>query len=95
MDMSLFKNFNITERIKAQLRLQAYNLTNTPHFGNPNGDLGGWKLQQCPGANPGCVNVGGGIFKELVANPNAQFGEITGTVPFLYRQVELGLRITF
>ena len=35
MDLALFKNFPITERVKGQFRLQAYNLTNTPHFANP------------------------------------------------------------
>jgi len=35
MDFALFKNFPITERVKGQFRVQAYNLTNTPHFSNP------------------------------------------------------------
>ncbi len=35
MDLALFKNFAITERVKGQFRVQAYNLTNTPHFANP------------------------------------------------------------
>jgi hypothetical protein len=35
MDFALFKNISITERVKTQLRIQAYNLTNTPHFSNP------------------------------------------------------------
>jgi len=35
MDLALFKNFPITERVKGQFRIQAYNLTNTPHFSNP------------------------------------------------------------
>jgi len=35
MDFALFKNFPVTERIKGQFRVQAYNLTNTPHFSNP------------------------------------------------------------
>jgi hypothetical protein len=35
IDFALFKNFTVTEQVKAQFRLQAYNLTNTPHFGNP------------------------------------------------------------
>ncbi len=35
IDLALFKNFPITERIKGQFRVQAYNLTNTPHFSNP------------------------------------------------------------
>jgi hypothetical protein len=39
MDLALFKNFAITEVLKGQFRLQAYNLTNTPHFANPDSDL--------------------------------------------------------
>jgi len=35
LDFALFKNFPVTERIKGQFRVQAYNLTNTPHFSNP------------------------------------------------------------
>jgi hypothetical protein len=35
VDFAVFKNFAVTERIKAQFRVQAYNLTNTPHFSNP------------------------------------------------------------
>lgn len=66
LDLSLFKNFNFTERIKSQVRLQAYNVTNTPHFANPNSDLS-----------------------------QVNFGQISSTIPFSYRQVELGLRVTF
>jgi hypothetical protein len=65
-DFALFKNFPVTERIKAQFRAQVYNLTNTPHFANPNSDL-----------------TGGG------------FGQIQSTIPFTFRQMELGLRFTF
>ena len=35
MDLALFKNFAVTERVKGQFRFQAYNLTNTPYFANP------------------------------------------------------------
>jgi hypothetical protein len=35
IDFAVFKNFPVTERIKGQFRVQAYNLTNTPHFSNP------------------------------------------------------------
>ena len=35
LDFSLLKSFRITERIGAQLRGEAFNLTNTPLFGNP------------------------------------------------------------
>jgi hypothetical protein len=37
MDIGIFKNFSITERVIAQFRFQAYNLANTPQFTNPNG----------------------------------------------------------
>ena len=35
-DMALFRTFAVRERIKLQFRAEAYNLTNTPHWGNPN-----------------------------------------------------------
>ena len=35
-DMTLSKFFNITERFRLQYRLEAYNLTNSPYFANPN-----------------------------------------------------------
>ena len=66
MDLSLFKNFAVTERVNGQLRFQAYNLTNTPHFANPNSFL-----------------------------TRGQFGQITSTIPFTYRQMELALTFTF
>ncbi|MEI9811519.1 MAG: carboxypeptidase-like regulatory domain-containing protein [Acidobacteriota bacterium] len=35
-DASLFKTFTFKERIRAQFRAEALNLTNTPYFGQPN-----------------------------------------------------------
>ncbi|HUI52397.1 MAG TPA: TonB-dependent receptor [Terriglobales bacterium] len=89
IDLSLFKNVSITERIKAEIRLQAYNLTNTPHFANPNSDLGGYSTA-CPSGMSTCPND-----SVLVFNPNSQFGVINSVQPFSWRQVELGLRLTF
>ena len=37
MDFSLFRTFNLTERLNLQFRTDAANLFNTPHFNNPNG----------------------------------------------------------
>lgn len=39
LDMSLFKNFLITERIRTQFRAEVFNITNTPQFSQPNGDI--------------------------------------------------------
>ena len=38
-DVSLFKQFNIKEKAAAQVRVEAFNVTNTPHFAGPNGDM--------------------------------------------------------
>jgi carboxypeptidase family protein/TonB-dependent receptor-like protein len=39
-DYSLFKDFAFSENKKLQVRLEAFNLLNTPHFSNPEGDFG-------------------------------------------------------
>jgi len=39
LDLSIFRNFPITERIKLQFRAESLNLTNTPHFANPNANV--------------------------------------------------------
>jgi hypothetical protein len=38
LDASVFRNFNLTEKFKLELRAEGFNVTNTPHFANPNGD---------------------------------------------------------
>jgi hypothetical protein len=66
IDLALFKNFSLTEQVKTQFRVQAYNLTNTPHFANPDSNLS-----------------------------HGTFGQINSVQPNSWRQVELGLRVTF
>jgi hypothetical protein len=40
-DLSLFKNFDLaTEKAKLQLRLEGFNIFNTPSFSNPAGVFG-------------------------------------------------------
>jgi len=39
-DLGLFKRFNITERVNAQFRFEAFNFTNTPNFGFPGSAVG-------------------------------------------------------
>lgn len=38
-DLSLFKNFDVTEKFRAQLRAECFNLLNHPNFGLPENDL--------------------------------------------------------
>jgi hypothetical protein len=40
LDLSMFKHMPATGRARLHLRLEAYNVTNTPSFANPNGQLG-------------------------------------------------------
>ncbi|MGH9833736.1 MAG: hypothetical protein ACREBD_34230, partial [Blastocatellia bacterium] len=37
LDGSIFKRFRFTERIGGELRADVFNVTNSPHFNNPNG----------------------------------------------------------
>jgi hypothetical protein len=39
LDFSLFRTFNLTERLNLQFRADAANLSNSPHFKNPSGDI--------------------------------------------------------
>ena len=39
MDFSLFRRFNITEKFNMEFRMETFNVSNTPHFGNPNGSI--------------------------------------------------------
>jgi hypothetical protein len=38
LDLSLFRRFPIGNRLNLEVRAEAFNLTNTPHFANPNGN---------------------------------------------------------
>ena len=39
LDASLFRNFSLTDKFQLQFRAEAFNVTNTPHFANPNGNV--------------------------------------------------------
>jgi hypothetical protein len=39
MDASLFRTFRLTQQVNMQFRAEVFNLSNTPHFGNPNGNV--------------------------------------------------------
>jgi len=39
LDASLFRTFTIAPKVDLQFRVEAFNVTNTPHFNNPNGNV--------------------------------------------------------
>lgn len=61
-DLSVFRSFPIKDQIKLEFRGEAYNLTNTPQFGNPIGNLSSslfgqtWDLRS--GGNNRQINLG-------------------------------------
>jgi outer membrane receptor protein involved in Fe transport len=70
MNLSVIRNFRLTERFTMQFRADAFGLTNTPHFANPN--------TSCPGnaAAVGTIAGEGGVCN---TGSNNNFGVITGT----------------
>jgi outer membrane receptor protein involved in Fe transport len=44
LDLSLFRSFNITERVRTEFRAECFNLTNTPKFSNPGTNVGSMVL---------------------------------------------------
>jgi carboxypeptidase family protein/TonB-dependent receptor-like protein len=40
LDLSLFRDFKLTERFSLQFRAESFNVSNTPHFSTPNDDDG-------------------------------------------------------
>ncbi len=39
LDMGVFRKIQVNERFSVQVRGEAFNVSNTPHFGNPNSDI--------------------------------------------------------
>lgn len=83
LDVSVQRQFNLTGRVNLQARVEVFNLTNTPHFANPNGNVSNLQL------NPdGTVrNLGG--FSSITATANS------GRDGIDERVVRLGLRLGF
>jgi len=48
--MSVVKRFQLTERWKAELRAEAFNLPNNPHFNNPTSGLDSTQFGEVRGA---------------------------------------------
>jgi len=53
LDLAIYKDFRLTDRARVQFRAEAFNATNTPHFGVPNASVGDPTFGQINGANEG------------------------------------------
>jgi hypothetical protein len=105
-DLSLSKNFQITERLKMQFRVDAFNLFNHPQYGNPNngntnGYVGiGFNALNTAGS-PAYLDATGAPTTSLanavsIANstPNSVVGQVTANNQ-RDRQLQYSLRFTF
>jgi len=54
VDLSVYRAFRISERVNMQFRAEAFNMSNTPHFGNPRSDISATQ----PGLITGVQNTG-------------------------------------
>jgi hypothetical protein len=84
VDTGIFRNFNLTERWKLQFRAESFNLTNTPHFANPSGNVSNMSL-----------NTDGSIrsLGDFLAVTSTASGS-TNAEGFA-RQIRFGLRLSF
>ena len=57
IDSGVFREFAVTERWKVQFRAEALNVTNTPHFSNPNGKVSRLYCRGWLGPQPGGYTV--------------------------------------
>ncbi|MFT4113919.1 carboxypeptidase regulatory-like domain-containing protein [Silvibacterium sp.] len=84
LDMSLFKNFPIVKSVMGEFRAEAYNLTNTPAFTNPNGSL-----DSCTGSAAEVCQPA------VTGSDSGSFGQINGTRSHSERQLQLAFRLQF
>jgi outer membrane receptor protein involved in Fe transport len=78
VDISIFKDFTLTERLKMQFRAEAYNLFNTPQFTNPQG-LGYTTILGVP-----TITNNNGNFGEINATRNYSERELQFALRFSF-----------
>ncbi len=83
LDLSLIRNFSLSERFKLQFRTEALNATNTPHFDNPNNNVNNAQW------NPDGSLKSLGTFTKISSLRN------TGRGTLDERIIKFGLRLSF
>ncbi|HXJ43753.1 MAG TPA: hypothetical protein VNH18_31000, partial [Bryobacteraceae bacterium] len=81
LDLSLFRQFSVKERVKMQFRAEAMNVTNTPQLGNPSSNISSLRTNSSGG-------FAGGVF-EITGVAN------TGRDGLVQRAFRLGLKVSF
>jgi hypothetical protein len=88
VDLSLFKNFDIYERLKLEFRTEAFNVLNTAQFVNPNSAL---SLTPCGGTNAACTG-----YPVTGFTPVSTFSTITSTAnSYNPRLIQFAARLKF
>jgi hypothetical protein len=88
VDLSVAKTFKFGERIRAQFRVETFNLFNHPNFANP------WGATSTFGQNANSDPSQAGLFGCGCATPdNAAFNPVLGSGSA--RAIQLGLKFTF
>lgn len=82
-DFGMFREFAVKERLRFQFRMEVFNLTNTPHFANPGGNVSNLSLN-----GDGTVRDLGG-YTVITATQNL------ARENFDERQFRFGLRMSF
>jgi hypothetical protein len=88
VDLSVSKNFKFGERMKAQFRIETFNLFNHPNFANPNGATSGYGQgafsdpSQPSQFGCGCATPDSAAFNPVLGSGSA-------------RAIQLGLKFTF
>lgn len=86
VDLSLFKNFDISERLKLEFRTEAFNVLNTAQFANPNATL---SLTPCTVSCSGSYPV-------ATFQPVSTFSTITSTAnAYNPRLIQFAARLKF
>jgi Carboxypeptidase regulatory-like domain/TonB dependent receptor len=109
-DFSLFKNFDLPDKMTLQFRAEVYNISNTPNFMPPNSTISGWtegaghgflypikagdNPNFCGSSTAGCTSVG--LLPGDKATTAGGFGASTSTVPNVNpRQLQFALKLLF
>jgi hypothetical protein len=100
-DLSLAKNFAVTEKVKLQFRTDLFNLLNHPNFANPDGGICA-SVDAATSTAPAQCHLLNPVTGERDVNPN--FGKTTSTVATqsggvvgngTARQAQFSLKLTF